>query len=826
MKKILLLFLFSLSFISYAQSPGDVAQNFGSLPGFNNAFNSTAKQPDGKIIMGGFFTAFKGVTENRIIRLNTDGSKDTSFNTGTGFDDYVYSVALQPDGKVLVGGTFTTYKGVTENRIIRLNADGSKDATFNAGTGFNSYVYSITVQADGKILVGGDFTTYKGVTENRIIRLNTDGSKDATFNTGTGFNNYVYSIALQSDGKILMGGFFTSYKGVTGNNKIIRLNADGSKDSTFITGTGFSSDIKTIITQPDGKILVGGSFTSYKGVTENRIIRLNADGSKDTTFAIGTGPNDDVFSVALQLDGKVLLGGVFTAYNGVTENRIIRLNANGSKDITFDTGIGSNGNIYSITLQSDGKIIVGGVFNIYKGVAENSIIRLNTDGSKDHTYDIGKGFTLDVYATAIQPDGKILVGGRFTSYKGVTENRIIRLNVDGSKDVSFNTGTGFNGFGFSNYVSAIVLQPDGKILIAGNFTGYMGVTENFIIRLNPDGSRDNTFITGNGFNIVVNAIALQSDGKILLGGYFMTYNGATENRIIRLNPDGSKDATFITGTGFNSGANSITVQPDGKILVGGEFTTYKGVTENRIIRLNTDGSKDTTFTTGTGFNSLVRSIALQSNGKIVIGGDFTTYQGITENNIIRLNADGSKDTTFTTGTGFDYSVGTIVLNPSEKILVGGAFTTYNGVTENRIIRLNTDGNKDTAFATGTGFNDYVGSIVLHSDGKIFVGGNFTTYQDSNESASLIALHSETNLATENFTNANGVSLYPNPVKDILNIDLLDNTSISSVKIYDLQGKLLLEKASNDIDVSSLSAGLYLIKIATEKGEFTKKFIKE
>jgi len=209
-----------------------------------------------------------------------------------------------------------------------------------------------------------------------------------------------------------------------------------------------------------------------------------------------------------------------------------------------------------------------------------------------------------------------------------------------------------------------------------------------------------------------------------------------------------------------------------------------------------------------------------------VGGSFTSYKGVTENRIIRLNADGSKDTTFTTGTGFDYSVGTIVLNPSEKILVGGAFTTYNGVTENRIIRLNTDGNKDTAFATGTGFNDYVGSIVLHSDGKIFVGGNFTTYQDSNESASLIALHSETNLATENFTNANGVSLYPNPVKDILNIDLLDNTSISSVKIYDLQGKLLLEKASNDIDVSSLSAGLYLIKIATEKGEFTKKFIKE
>ncbi|WP_035654421.1 T9SS type A sorting domain-containing protein, partial [Flavobacterium saliperosum] len=203
-----------------------------------------------------------------------------------------------------------------------------------------------------------------------------------------------------------------------------------------------------------------------------------------------------------------------------------------------------------------------------------------------------------------------------------------------------------------------------------------------------------------------------------------------------------------------------------------------------------------------------------------------------ENRIIRLNPDGSKDATFTSGSGFNESVYCVVLHSGGKILLGGAFNTYKGVTENYIIRLNPDGNKDTVFDTGTGFNgfggfgNYISSIALNPDGKIFVAGNFTTYKDSGESAYLIALHSETSLATENFTNSNGVSLYPNPVKDILNIDLVDNTRISSVKIYDLQGKLLLEKASNDIDVSSLSVGVYLIKIKSEKGEFTKKFIKE
>ena len=778
MRKIIYSIFLTFSFLSYSQNPGDLAQNFGALPGFNNAFNSTAKQPDGKIVLGGFFTAFKGLTENRIIRLNTDGSKDNSFNTGTGFDDYVYSVALQSDGKILVGGYFTTYKGVTENRIIRLNADGSKDSSFNTGTGFNNSVYSISLQTDGKIIVGGDFTTYKGITENRIIRLNPDGSKDSSFNTGTGFNSYISSIAMQTDGKILMGGFFTTYKGLT-QNKIIRLNADGSKDNTFIIGTGFNNDIKTIISQPDGKIVMGGSFTSYKGITENRIIRLNTDGSKDNSFNTGTGFNETVNSIALDTDGKIIVGGVFISYMGITENRIIRLNTNGSKDNTFNTESGFNGNVYSVSMEPDGKIIVGGVYISYKGVIENSIIRLNTDGSKDTTHNVGTGFTFDVKALAIQPDGKIIVGGYFTNYNRTTENRIIRLNPDGSKDISFNTGTGINGFGFSNYVYAIVIQSDGKILVSGNFTAYNGATENNIIRLNPNGSKDNTFITGNGFNNVVNSIAVQTDGKILLGGYFTTYNGTTENKIIRLNADGSKDNTFNTGVGFNSGANTIVVQSDGKILVGGDFTTYNGINENKIIRLNSDGSKDNTFATG---------------------------------------------------AGFDFYVGQVLVNTDGKILLGGAFTTYNGITENRIIRLNSNGNKDNTFITGTGFykiGDLVNAIVLGADGKIFIGGNFSSYQDNEESAFLIALHSETNLSTDNFIYSDRILLYPNPTNNILNIKLLNNNFISSVKIYDLQGKLILEDKTTKISVNHLSKGMYLVKVTTEEGEeFIKKFIKE
>jgi uncharacterized delta-60 repeat protein len=281
---------------------------------------------------GGSFTTFTGATQNGLIKLNTDGSKDTSFNIGTGFSGGtipVNSIALQSDGKVLVGGTFTTFSGASQNRFIRLNTDGSKDTSFNIGTGFGNSVNSTAIQSDGKILAGGSFSTFTGASQNRLIRLNSDGSKDTSFNIGTGFNNLINSIALQSDGKVLAAGVFTTFTGES-QNRLIRLNSDGSKDTSFDIGTGFGGTVSSIVIQSDGKVLVGGGFTTFTGESQNRLIRLNSDGSKDTSFDIGTGFGGTVNSIALQSDGKVLVGGGFTTYQGITSLYSILLNSDGS----------------------------------------------------------------------------------------------------------------------------------------------------------------------------------------------------------------------------------------------------------------------------------------------------------------------------------------------------------------------------------------------------------------------------------------------------------------------------------------------------------------
>jgi uncharacterized delta-60 repeat protein len=361
-----------------------------------------------------------------------------TFSIGTGYNHNADALAIQDDGKFLVGGVYISYNGTSANRIIRLNDDGSIDSTFIYGIGFNTAVNFIEIQSDGKLLIGGDFTDYNGTAANRIIRLNADGTIDGTFVYGTGFFPTVNIIKVQSDGKIILGGSFITYNG-TPANRIIRLDDDGTIDGTFVYGTGFNSVVYSFVIQSDGKIIIGGQFTTYTGTSANNIIKLNNDGTIDGTFVYGSGFSNPTFNyrieaITVQSDGKILAGGTFTDYNGTAANRIIRLNADGTVDGTFVYGTGFDDTVQAITLQADGKILVGGIFTDYNGTAANRIIRLNADGTVDGTFVYGTGFPLGVQYISIQSDGKIICVGDFTAYNGEIANRIIRLNTNGSSD--------------------------------------------------------------------------------------------------------------------------------------------------------------------------------------------------------------------------------------------------------------------------------------------------------------------------------------------------------------------------------------------------------
>jgi uncharacterized delta-60 repeat protein len=671
------------------------------------------------IIVVGWFDTFSGLTSGGIVKLNSDGSNDTNFVTGTGFaGGNVNNSLIQSDGKIIVGGYFTSYSGISSNRIARLNTNGSYDSTFTIGSGFDDFVYRSIFQPDGKIIVCGDFTQYSGITSGGITRLNPNGSYDSTFNVGTGFDRAVITTQVQSDGKILVGGQFNTYSG-TSVNRFVRLTTNGNLDFSFdSTGPTYTSLI-----QPDGKIIIGGEGDGSLRNTP-KIRRFNVDGTIDSSFSVGSGFNNTIWGSAIQANGKIIVGGYFSSFYPSTNSQgIISLNDDGTIDSTFSVGTGFTSTVHDASIQTDGKIICVGDFTSYSGISSNRIARLNTDGSYDSTFNIGTGFDSRVYSTKIQSDGKILVGGQFTSYSGRSFNRITRLNTNGFIDSTFSIGDGFTGL-----ITNISIQNDEKIIVGGGFTSFSGISSNAIARLNTNGSYDSTFNIGTGFTQFsqVWTIQIQSDNKILVGGTFSSYSGISCNRIARLNTNGSFDSTFNIGTGFNNSVLTSALQSDGKIIVGGNFTSYSGISCNRIARLNTDGSYDSTFNIGTGFNSTIWGLSIQSDGKILVGGFFTLYNGIQLSGVIRLNTDGSIDSTLEMGSGFNNVVYKTLQREDDTTLVLGSFSAYSGIPCNRIARLNTDGSYDSTFTIETGLSGNVETILIRPNGKIFVGGYETT----------------------------------------------------------------------------------------------------
>jgi gliding motility-associated-like protein/uncharacterized delta-60 repeat protein len=292
-------------------------------------------------------------------------------------------------------------------------------------------VHASSIQPDGKIIIAGNFWLYNGTTKIRLARLFSDGSLDTSFNNGWGPDDGVSTILTQPDGKILIAGHFKNYDNKLVNH-IARLNADGTLDTSFKSGTAADWSVGTLLVQTDGKIVIGGNFTSYNGVPRKNIARLNSDGSLDMTFNPGTGADSNVISLSLQSDGKIIIGGNFDLYNGILRQRIARLNLDGSLDMSFNANLLGIGFINSITLQVDNKIIIGGYFSFNNSTIIYNVIRLNMDGSRDTSFDVGNG--IDSYGTVgkilIQSDGKILIAGGFEKYRDVIRNNIARINSE------------------------------------------------------------------------------------------------------------------------------------------------------------------------------------------------------------------------------------------------------------------------------------------------------------------------------------------------------------------------------------------------------------
>ena len=728
-----IIILFSLFFSSFIYSQqGKVDLAFNILDdglqgdGFDSTVRTVALQADGKLIVGGDFLNFNGAVTPYLTRLFPDGSKDISFGSGSGFNGKVYCSLLQPDGKIVLGGTFTAFNGTVAGRLIRLNSDGSFDASFNTSVAASAgIVHGLALQTDGSIIIVGSFTKYNGVTANHIARILPNGNLDTSFVTGSGASANVDEVQIQTDGKIIVAGSFISFNGTT-CNRIIRLNSNGAIDTAFGIGTSFNDNIGALSLQLDGKILVGGDFTSYNGTLTNRIIRLNSDGSIDSSFTSGSGFSSvGVNSIKVDSSGAIMVAGSFTgSYNGTAVNRLVLLDSNGVINPLFDIGFGpSSATVYTLANAPDSSWFVGGSFSVFDSQNQGRLAKIDAVGTLDIGYlTAGVGFDNSVLKIISLPDNKTMAFGSFTKFNGTSANRIARLLEDGAIDPTFNSlGTGAN-----NLIKSAIIQTDDKIVIVGSFTNYNGVSANRIVRTLPNGDLDATFAIGTGANNQIYTVVLQPDGRIIIAGNFTNYNGVSVNRVARLLPDGTLDLSFNTGLGADAIVETLLLQPDGKIVLGGRFTTFNGLSYNKMVRLNADGSIDFGFVIGAGFDKYVYAIAIQSDNKLIIGGTFLNFSGTSAKKIARLNSNGTLDVSFVSGAGFSIGeVRTILVQPDNRLLIGGTFSgTYNGTSVKRMIRLMATGVYDNSFSVN--LNGTLYSICFTPNNKVMIGGNFNS----------------------------------------------------------------------------------------------------
>jgi len=358
--------------------------------------------------------------------------------------------------------------------------------------------------------------------------------------------------------------------------------------------------------------------------------------------------------------GKIYVGGNFTGYNGSVVNRIIRLNSNGTIDSTFNVGVGFDNVVRTIVPVSGSTgIYVGGTFNSYSGSTVSKLVRINSNGTLDTTFNPGVVSTSvdGIRAIALASgSSQIYVGGDFISYSGSSINRIARVNSNGTLDTAFNVGLGayYSVGGTANAVLGIlpVTQSDGQIYIVGSFNMYSGSQVNGIASINANGTLVGTSSfnpgVGNGAGFNNSAFTIQqvlNSTSIYVGGAFTTYSGSAVSKLVRINSNGTLDTTFNVGTGFSPATNvttciANTLDGSGDIFVGGTtFTAYSGSSgHGRIIRLRSNGTINTSVSFGAGFNAQVLAIEPTSSAQVYMGGSFTTYKGSTYNYIIKLTS--------------------------------------------------------------------------------------------------------------------------------------------------------------------------------------------
>jgi uncharacterized delta-60 repeat protein len=412
-------------------------------------------QPPSAGLYRGVFTARNlfGSSQEFVLTVAVEyvpSDPNPGFNTGAGPDRTVYALASDAAGRIYIGGEFTSYNGAAAPALARLQPNGALDAGFAASGRPSGTVRALALQADGNILVGGDFTGVGSAAAGRLARLLPTGALDPAFNVGSGANAPVRAVLVQADGRIVVAGDFTSFNGQPANY-LVRLNANGSIDGTFRTGpapSGPNSQVYALAAAGDGKIYIGGWFGAVDGQPASRIARLLANGHLDPSFSSqggvgqgteasnqdpyrpGTITSGSVNALLVTAGGRLIVGGDFNTAAGRPAYRLAAFEPNGSVIRDFGNLLPANGAVTALLAQSADQIVVAGTFSLLGGEIRAGLARINANGVIDPSFvaPVLEGqATLNLQALAGQSDGSLLIAGNFPGLSGATQVRVGKL---------------------------------------------------------------------------------------------------------------------------------------------------------------------------------------------------------------------------------------------------------------------------------------------------------------------------------------------------------------------------------------------------------------
>jgi uncharacterized delta-60 repeat protein len=638
---------------------GSLDQTFGSSwLQAGGAAGSMRVLPNGNILLvGGSLSVLESLggldlyRQTGVVVLHPDGTLNRQFTLR--LDSEPTAGEVQPDGKLLIGGNFTTVNGTATPRLARLLPTGQLDPSFTLSPGgFNGTVTSIQVQPDGKIMVGGDFTSYGGAAQAHLVRLLPNGGLDPSFQAAIPPAAFFDGFAVQPDGKVVVNAISLA----TGQG-LFRLLPTGSRDNTFASSTysyvalNPQSDHHVVV-QPSGNILLAGSFQQANGQPCPGLVRVSPTGTLDTAAPYQTDNQGVVTALCLLADGSTVACGGFTIFNHQRAG-MVQIAPAGQVS-PFPLPVENIGHITAVLPLEQGRLLVGGNFNTINGVAAWNLAFLRADG----TVDVAATQALPpiegpVKALAPGPLETAYVGGEF--YESAVPSRcyLLRLTRNGSQDRTFTAPS------LNSSVSSLATYPDGRLLIGGSFS----LPKDKLLRLTAQGGLDPSFLADFGTYVPwVNALVLQRNERLAL---------LTSTTAWQLTPQGAPIGQAINVPRY---LHALTVQPDGGILVAGEFTDFGGTAHNSIVRLLPTGVVDASFDAGTvlmqnGIAS-IQAVAAQDDGRILCAGYFTSIQGQAHRGIARLLASGQVDNTFADQVLLHPETSCLVLQAGGRLLVG------------------------------------------------------------------------------------------------------------------------------------------------------------